>query len=451
MLADAARQRSFTAVLLNTFIANLTTSFLWASVTFWMYLETRNVLVTAILGGSYMLGFAIFGVPFGSWIDRTRKKHVMVSAQAVTSVFFTLAAALYFASPQEQLVTIGSWQFVLFVLLLLAGGIMESARGIALSTVVTLLVPDAERARANGLVGMVTGLSFMITSVLAGLAIGQLGMTWSLIASLGLTVLSLAHMLTVAIPEPEIVHADGAPKPVDFAGAWQAIRAVPALVWLIAFTTFNNLIGGLYMALLDPYGLTLVSVEVWGITFGVLGIGFLAGGAVIGRWGLGSRPLRTLLVANVAMWVIGGTFAIRESFWLMAVGIFIYMAIVPFAEATEQTVLQRVVPLGKQGRVFGFAQSVEVAAAPISAFLIGPIAQYGLIPYMETAEGQAAWGWLLGDGDARGIALVFFLSSLVGLVITLAAMVSRPYRTLSDAYAAAGQPAPAEGTTDSSG
>ena len=63
MLTDAARQASFTAVLVNTFIANITTSFLWFAVTFWMYLETRNVMVTAILGGAYMLGLAVFGVP----------------------------------------------------------------------------------------------------------------------------------------------------------------------------------------------------------------------------------------------------------------------------------------------------------------------------------------------------------------------------------------------------
>ena len=76
---------------------------------------------------------------------------------------------------------------------------------------------------------------------------------------------------------------------------------------------------------------------------------------------------------------------------------------------------------------------------PISAFLIGPLAQYVLIPYMATPEGQAAWGWLLGEGEARGIALVFALSSLVGLLVTLLAMVSRPYRTLADAYDAAQQ------------
>ena len=183
-MAPDPRQRSFRAVLINTFVANITTSFLWFAVTFWMYLETRNVLVTSILGGSYMLGMAIFGVPFGSWIDRTRKKRVMVISQGVTAAFFAAAALVYFLATPAQVLRIGSPAFVLFIVFLLVGAVMESARGIALSTVVTLLIPDAERARANGLVGMVTGLSFMVTSVIAGLAIGRLGMTLSLVIAL---------------------------------------------------------------------------------------------------------------------------------------------------------------------------------------------------------------------------------------------------------------------------
>ena len=99
--------------------------------------------------------------------------------------------------------------------------------------------------------------------------------------------------------------------------------------------------------------------------------------------------------------------------------------------------MQRVVPYEKQGRVFGFAASVESAAAPVSAFLIGPIAQFWLIPYMESSQGQDTFGWLLGDGEARGIALAFVGASLVLLLVVLLAFFSKPYRELSEAYAAA--------------
>ena len=54
----------------------------------------------------------------------------------------------------------------------------------------------------------------------------------------------------------------------------------------------------------------------------------------------------------------------------------------PYIEAAEQTVLQRVVPYERQGRVFGFAQSVEQSASPLTAFLISPLAQFVFIPFM---------------------------------------------------------------------
>ena len=203
------------------------------------------------------------------------------------------------------------------------------------------------------------------------------------------------------------------------------------------FSTFNNLVGGVFMALLDPYGLTLVPVEVWGLIWGVVSFGMMFGGIWVARFGLGAKPLRALLLVNVVMWGIGILFTLRENIWLTTIGILIWISIMPVAEAAEQTVMQRVVPYARQGRVFGFAQAVEVAASPLSAFLVGPLAQFWLIPYMASPEGRASWGWLLGDGQARGIAAVFVLSSVVGLAITLAALASRPYRVLSDAYASA--------------
>ncbi|MGZ8803774.1 MAG: MFS transporter, partial [Microbacterium sp.] len=148
-------------------------------------------------------------------------------------------------------------------------------------------------------------------------------------------------------------------------------------------------------------------------------------------------PLRTLLLVNVGIAVLGMTFAIREWWWLYALGILVFMTLMPIAEASEQTIIQRVVPYEKQGRVFGFAASVESAAAPISAFIVGPIAQFWLIPFMESTQGQDALGWLLGDGDARGIALVFVIASALLLVVVLLAFASRPYRQLSAAYESA--------------
>src|SRR6186997_2181403 len=70
--------RTFGAILVNTAVANVTTSFLWFALTFWVYLETRSVLATGVIGGAYMLLVAVFGMLFGTLVDRHRKHRVMV-------------------------------------------------------------------------------------------------------------------------------------------------------------------------------------------------------------------------------------------------------------------------------------------------------------------------------------------------------------------------------------
>jgi len=144
-----------------------------------------------------------------------------------------------------------------------------------------------------------------------------------------------------------------------------------------------------------------------------------------------------MLLINIGVAILGALFTIREIWLLYAVGIFIFMCLMPAAEAAEQTIIQRVVPLKRQGRVFGLAQAIESASSPITAFIVAPIAQFMIIPFMRTENGQSTFGWLLGSGEARGIALVFLVASLIMLIAVLFAFTTRAYRQLSDYYAKA--------------
>ena len=89
-------------------------------------------------------------------------------------------------------------------------------------------------------------------------------------------------------------------------------------------------------------------------------------------------------------------------------------------------------------------QSIEQAASPLTAFLIGPITQLVFIPFMTTGAGVDLIGGWFGTGPDRGIALVFVLTGLLGLVVTLLALRSRPYRQLSERYTGEPELAPAE-------
>jgi DHA3 family multidrug efflux protein-like MFS transporter len=427
--------RTFHRLVVNTLVASVTNNFLWFALTFWVYLETRSVIATSVIGGAYMLLLAASALAFGTFIDRHRRKASMLLSSAGSLVAYLAASALYAVAPDDSLHDLGHPAFWAFTTIVLAGAIAGNLRTVALATTVTLLVPEDRHDRANGLIGTVTGIGFAITSVFSGLAIGLLGMGWSLAISVALTAAAAAELLGIRVEEDAPPPRAGEAPRVDLRGAVRAVRAVDGLLVLLLFTTFNNFLGGAFMALMDPYGLTLVSVETWGFLWGVVSFGFILGGAVVARRGLGANPVRTLLLTNVALWGICVVFPVRSWIVLVGAGMFAFMALMPVAEASEQTIIQRVVPFEEQGRVFGFAQSIETAASPVTSFLLGPITQLWVIPFMTDGAGADAIGGWFGTGSDRAIALVFMVAGLLGLVVTGLALRSRAYRELSAAYA----------------
>lgn len=424
----------FIQLLVNTAVANLTTNFLWFALVFWVYLETRSILATGVLGGAYMLLIALCSMYFGSIVDRHRKLTVMRISAWISVFAFSGVAVMYVTVPRESLLTISGPWFWAFTLVLLGGCIVELMRNLALSTTVTMLIDSEHHAHANGLVGTVQGIAFIATSVCSGLSVGILGMGPTIIIALVCTLLPLVHLHLLRVHEPELAR-DAEYRPVDFRGGMRAVRAVPGLFALILFSTFNNLTGGVFMTLLDPYGLTMFSVEVWGIVFGLASVGMIIGGLLVARFGLGANPIRTLLVFVAIMGLLGIVFGLREYAWLFIGGIFAFMLIMPIVEAAEQTVIQKVVPFDAQGRVFGFAMTFEAATAPITAFLVAPIAEFWVVPYLDTDVGRAQWSWLLGEGEARGMALLFVCAGVLSIVLAVSALCTKTYRTLSRSYA----------------
>ncbi|MBW3668049.1 MAG: MFS transporter [Actinobacteria bacterium] len=426
----------FKRLLVNTLATGITSSFLWFALTFWVYLETRSVVATGVIGGSFSISSAVLGPAFGTFVDRHRKHTALVATTAISSACFVVATAVFVAVDSESLLRLRSPWFWLLVASTLFGSVAGQLRSIVLSTCVTLLVPEDRRDRANGMVGTVTGMSFAITSVFSGLVIGGLGMGWAYYLALALTLVALAHIVTIRLdepePEPERL-ADGAERPpaVDVRGAVEAIRAVPGLPMLIGLAAFNNLLAGVFMALMDAYGLELVSVEAWGLLWGFISLAFIAGGLFVARYGLGSRPLRIVLAGNLVNWGVCSVFAVRSSIALVVVGMVVWLGLIPVIEAAEQTILQRSIPYERQGRVFGFAQLVENAASPLTAFLMAPLAETVFMPLMTDGVGADLIGDWFGTGPDRGIGVMFTVAGITGIVVTALAWRSRSYRRLA--------------------
>lgn len=438
--------RAFHRILANNLVQNVTNFAVWFALVFWAFLETRSVFVTGMIGGVYLVFTAGLAIWLGSLVDHHRKKRVMLGSSAASFALYAASLAIVVVVPEPAMARVGGFELWLFVLVVMLGVIAGNARMIALPTLVTALIAEDRRDRANGLVGMVTGIGFMLTSAVSGFLVAWGGMEATLGFALVLTAASFVHLLAVRLEEPvPEAETSGARKEIDLRGTIRVVGAVPGLFALILFSTFNNFLGGVFMALMDAYGLSLMAVEQWGLLWALASCGFVASGLVIAKTGLGRNPVKTLLVVNLVVWAIASVFTLKASIPLLAVACVLWLFLSPFAEAAEQTTLQKVVPFERQGRVFGFAQSVEQAASPLTAFLIGPLTQFVVIPFMTDGVGARAIGAWYGTGPDRGMALVFSVTGVLGVLIVIAAFYSRAYRQLSAAYAAS----PAEPDTES--
>ena len=315
-------QRVFAHVLASSLVVSVANFTVWFAVTFWTYLETRSVLATGLIAGIFLVATAATGIWFGSLVDHHRKQ-VVIQASAVASfVFYALALGLYLATPETEWRDAASPLLWVFVVVLMLGVISGNLRGIALPTLVTLLVPEPVRDRANGLVGTTSGVSFLVTSVISGLLVAFDGMRSVLVLALVVMAGSFLHVSRLTIPEPVVVslNEDGSEdRGVDLRGTFRLVRGVPGLLALIVFSCFNNFLGGTFMALMDAYGLSLVSVQAWGLLWGVLSAGVIIGGLMVARTGVGANPVRTLLLVNVALWTTCVVFPLRSSIVLLAV------------------------------------------------------------------------------------------------------------------------------------
>ena len=83
----------FRRLLVNTLVTGVTSTFLWFALTFWVYLETRSVVATGVIGGAFAIASALLGPYFGTYVDRHRKQVAMELAATISAACFALATS----------------------------------------------------------------------------------------------------------------------------------------------------------------------------------------------------------------------------------------------------------------------------------------------------------------------------------------------------------------------
>ncbi len=143
-------QRVFAHLLVSSLLVSVANFTVWFALTFWTYLETRSVLATGLIAGIFLVATASTGIWFGSLVDHHRKQAVIQASAVASFACYAAGLGLYLAVPESEWRDTASPLLWVFVVVLMLGVIAGNLRGIALPTLVTLLVPEQLRDRANG-------------------------------------------------------------------------------------------------------------------------------------------------------------------------------------------------------------------------------------------------------------------------------------------------------------
>jgi MFS transporter, DHA3 family, multidrug efflux protein len=219
--------RAFVHLLVNTLLVSVINFTVWFAITFYVFLETRSVVATGMIAGLFLIATALTGIWFGGLVDHHRKKTMMQMSALVSLMLYAAALALYLLTPEERFRDPTSIVLWVFVVLLMLGVIAGNIRMIAMTTIVTMLIPDRRRDRANGLVGTASGISFLVTSVISGLLVGASGMLAVLVLALVVLPASVVHLSLVSVPERKAAPAPDGRNKVDVRGTLALIRSIP--------------------------------------------------------------------------------------------------------------------------------------------------------------------------------------------------------------------------------
>jgi MFS family permease len=349
----------------------------------------------------------------GSLADRWNRRLVMIfsdvgNALVTLGVFFLLTFS-----------TLEVWHVYLIATV---GSIFSAFQEPAYTASITMLVPQKDLARANGMIQMGQALEMVITPLIAGLLFVSIGITGILTIDFVTFLFAVASLFLVQIPQPKMSdeHKQRGSILSDARFGWDYLKARPGLFGLLWYYAMMNFLLNWSGVLTGPMLLSQSSPRTLGLVQMVVGIGMLAGGILSSVW-RGPKRRIPAVISFISLALIGMIVAgLRPNPFVVAIGFFWLMLFIPLASSSSQAVFQSKVAPDVQGRVFSIRAMISRSVMPIAYLTAGPLADRVFGPLMDTG---GAWantflGTLLDVGPGRGIGLMFVLSAVIAISIS---------------------------------
>jgi DHA3 family macrolide efflux protein-like MFS transporter len=360
---------------------------------------SATVLATASLVGT--LPQVILGPFVGTLVDRWNRRWIMLLADGIITLATILLAVLF------ALDAVAIWHiYVVMLIRSLAGGF----HGNAMSASTSLMVPVEHLTRIQGINQMLTGGLNVVSAPLGAFLLNLLPIQGILIIDVATALLAIVPLLLIRIPQPARIERGRVQREgqttvwQDFQAGLRYLLGWPGLLIVGLMTV------GINFTIIPAYSLLPLMVKDYfggnaihlGWVESAMGIGMIAGGALLGVWGGFKCKILTSMIGLMGMGAGTLVLALAPSSAMpLAVGGALLFGVMnPITMGPFFAVIQSTVEPDMQARVLTLLSSVGGGMAPIGLMIAGPVSD---------RVGIQAW-FLLG-----GVLCV--LMGIVGLFI----------------------------------
>lgn len=308
----------------------------------------------------------------GALVDRWPRKPVMMASDAAAGLATLTMLLLYYGDALQlwHLFALGAWS-----------GAFSAFQFPAYSAAISTMLPSKEYARASGMLALAGSASDIAAPLLAGLTLALVGIGGVFAIDLVTVAMALATLAWVAIPTP-LGSSEGALAGrglrVGMLSGFRYILARRPLLHLQATFLGINFVATLGSVMVAPMVLArsggnelmLASVT------SAMGVGGVAGGALLSLWGGPKRRIHALLIGMITSGLRGQSLMGLSSTlpWWMAAG-FLTAFFVPILNGASQAIWQSKVPPDVQGRVFAARRFLAQITSPLALIALSGYAR----------------------------------------------------------------------------
>jgi MFS transporter, DHA3 family, macrolide efflux protein len=415
---------------LGQFVSGVASSITTVALPIWIFSVTGSGIAVGLLEffffGSYLLVILFAGV----LIDRYNRKVMMLLYD-----FMSLSALAVLLVLQSS----GSLQVWQLYVAAVVQGVGYAFQSPSYSAAISIMVPQKQYIRANGLMSLLNDGPDIFGPLLAGSLYIISGLQGILALNLLALVFSIGTLLFVEIPATPHTREGQLSQSKFRKQVLYGIKYIfrrPGLLGLQLIFSMGNLFFGIALSIAALYPMILLrtggDTRAVGLVQSAGALSAVLAGIVLTSWGRIKRPVNAILLG----WLLSSFLGLLllgagQTLIIWLIAMIINSAFEPVVNVSMDTFLQTKIAPDVQGRVFSASDFISQIMIPITPLLAGLFGDRIFEPAMQEGGALAGtFGWLVGVGPGAGFGLLIFLCGIGGILVGFSGYLVKDIRHL---------------------